>query len=165
MGQCNHKCHRQALLISSIEQQALHCMPFAFHPLHCFVLHMNAKMNLLYWRWQPPSFHQYNTISSIRRGIRIGLIRNLKGFCRTIVLYFSYASLPPLLHRSREAPPGCDLCLVLVVDKPPATISRQQHDWLQQLQTTWMHRVRVRMNHANLGASATRNRALQVRRS
>jgi hypothetical protein len=51
---------------------------------------------------------------------------------------------------------------VLVVDRAASDISSEQHAWLQQLQLRWLHHVRVRLNGANLGASATRNRALQV---
>lgn len=50
---------------------------------------------------------------------------------------------------------------MLVVDQPPAAASPQQHSWLVALQQRWLHRVRVRFNPANLGASAARNRALQ----
>jgi hypothetical protein len=52
--------------------------------------------------------------------------------------------------------------LVLVVDRPPTKVTAAEAAWLAQLQATWGHRVRVRLNDANLGASATRNRALQV---
>jgi hypothetical protein len=50
-----------------------------------------------------------------------------------------------------------------VVDRSAADISRRQRHWLQQLQRRWLYKVRVRLNGANAGASATRNRALQVR--
>uniref|UniRef100_A0A383VE35 Glycosyltransferase 2-like domain-containing protein n=1 Tax=Tetradesmus obliquus TaxID=3088 RepID=A0A383VE35_TETOB len=59
------------------------------------------------------------------------------------------------------APAGCDLSLILVVDRAAADISSEQRDWLQQLQCRWLHKVRVRLNGTNAGASATRNRALQ----
>jgi hypothetical protein len=52
--------------------------------------------------------------------------------------------------------------LILVVDQAPGDLSQQQLSWLQQLQAQWLHRVRVRFNDANMGASATRNMALQV---
>ncbi|WIA23095.1 hypothetical protein OEZ86_010001 [Tetradesmus obliquus] len=59
------------------------------------------------------------------------------------------------------APAGCDLSLILVVDRAAADISCEQRNWLQQLQCRWLHKVRVRLNGTNAGASATRNRALQ----
>lgn len=65
--------------------------------------------------------------------------------------------------RAKPSPPGSDLHLVLVVDRARAAISPQQDAWLQQLVAQWLHRVRLRFNQHNLGASATRNRALEVR--
>lgn len=65
-------------------------------------------------------------------------------------------------RRLKPPPPGCDISLVLIVDQPRAALSPDQVLWLQQLQARCMHRVRVRINEANLGASAARNRALQV---
>ena len=68
-----------------------------------------------------------------------------------------------ILHsRAQESPAGADLHLVLVVDQPHAQLSEAQALWLQELQAKWLDRVRVRFNDGNLGASATRNRALQV---
>lgn len=65
-------------------------------------------------------------------------------------------------HRGKSSPPGADLTLILVVDKPSCELSERQALWLQQLQARWLHRVRIRVNEENLGASATRNRALEV---
>jgi len=52
--------------------------------------------------------------------------------------------------------------LILVVDQPLHAVSPDQALWLQRLQAKWLDRVRVRLNECNMGASATRNRALQV---
>lgn len=68
----------------------------------------------------------------------------------------------PIKHRASPSPPGSSLSLILVVDRPKADLSAHQVLWLQQLQDRWLRRVRVRFNETNMGASATRNRGLQV---
>lgn len=52
--------------------------------------------------------------------------------------------------------------LILVVDQPYNKLSRRQRDWLNSMQERWLNKIRIRYNEDNLGASATRNRALQV---
>lgn len=58
--------------------------------------------------------------------------------------------------------PDCDLQLVIVVDQSASSITSEAKQWLHQLQQQHLHKVRVRFNKQNMGASATRNTALQV---
>lgn len=76
-------------------------------------------------------------------------------FCSERCMWLSYC-------RACKPHPECDFQLVLVVDKPTAQISQEEWQWLRQLQARWHHKVRIRNNSHNLGASATRNTALQV---
>lgn len=52
--------------------------------------------------------------------------------------------------------------MVIVVDQPADSVGAKQKAWLHQLQQKHLNKVRVRFHEENMGASAARNRALQV---